>query len=115
MAYQRIYTQQMHEQLSRAPADVPIRCLSYTLAPRREAKRLVKAFCGAADVYPSVVSLHMVDLKLQRGELVRHARYTGRISLWQSLTWQRWEMLIMGPCALVQDFYRIAESLYERS
>lgn len=115
MTYRRIYTEELRERLSGAPADVPVRLLSFILAPRRDTKKLVKAFCGAADVYPGVISLHMVDFKLHRGEYVAHARYTGKIGSWKSLTWERWEMLVMGPCALVQDFYRIVESLYERS
>lgn len=114
MTNRRIMTRHIHEQLSRTAPGTVVQLQSNVLGPKRETKVLIKAFRAADDIFHQYVSLSMVDIKLHWGEEVNHARYRGNVSPWKAWRWERWEMLIIGPSAFVQDFYRAVEAIYER-
>jgi hypothetical protein len=87
---------------------------SRLVAPKSITKKILRSLDVALDATPGVSMTVMPD-PLMQGEYIDHARYVGRVTYWQAAMWRRYEIIISGLPNKLAEFYRIAESHYERS
>jgi hypothetical protein len=106
--------QGMRELLSRTPPLAKTGITIRVLETKREVGRILQCFVDAGDALPEVGYTFVPD-PLIRGEFVQHSRYVGPINWWKSRRWHRYEILLTGTASVLGEYFRIVESLYERS
>lgn len=112
-----ILSDQQYEQLSQTDPAQQVRVQTNLIGPNRgRIGKLIGAFSGAY-VYADLgeIEMFMFDVPLHRNEHIVSSRHCGRVGYWRARTWRRWEIFVAGPCGQVQSFYRVVESIYERS